>query len=100
MALIKPGMTADLDIIIAKAENVLRVPKEAVIERNGGAAVMLLEGQTTVTRPVVTGLQDDVTVEIREGLEEGDEVLITGSQPALRQQSQSSQSPPRGGPPI
>lgn len=98
--MIKPGMTADLDIIIEKAENVLCVPKEAVMEQGGGAVVMLLEGEERVSRPVITGLQDDVTVEIKEGLREGDEVVITDSQPALRRQSQSTQSPRRGGPPM
>ena len=97
--LIKPGMTADLDIIIAKAENVLFVPKEAVIEQADGAMVMLVEGEKSVPRPVTIGLQDDVSVEVREGLQEGDEVLITGSQPALRQQSESGQAPPHGRPP-
>lgn len=97
IGLIKPGMTADLDVIIAKAEDVLCVPKEAVIEQDGNAAVMLLEGGETVSRPVTTGLQDDVYVEIRDGLQEGDEVLITDSQPALRQQLES---PPRGGRPM
>jgi len=100
IALIKPGMTADLDIIIARAENVLCVPKEAVIEQNGGAMVTLLEGEKSVPRPVTLGLQDDVSVEVREGLQEGDEVVITGSQSALRQQSGSVQAPPPGGPPM
>ena len=96
IALIRPGMTADLDIIIAKAEDVLCLPKEAVIEQDGGAAVMTLEGGETVSRPVIVGLEDNVHVEIRDGLDEGDEVLITGSQTAVRQRSDV---PPPGGRP-
>jgi HlyD family secretion protein len=97
IALIKPGMTADLDIIIAKAENVLCLPKEAVIDQDGGAEVMLMEDEKPVSRPVIIGLQDDVKVEVQKGLQEGDEVLITNSQPALRE---GSESPRRGGPPM
>jgi HlyD family secretion protein len=97
IALIKPGMTADLDIIISKAQNVLCVPKEAVKEQDGGAVVTLLEGREAVSRPVVTGLQDDVYMEIREGLEEGDEVIISGNQSVSRQE-QDTRS--RGGPPM
>ncbi len=100
ISLIRPGMTADLDIIIAEADNVLRVPKEAVIEQDGGKVVMVLDGGTAVSRPVVTGLEDDVNVEVREGLQEGDEVLTTDNQSALRQELQSRQSPPRGRPPL
>jgi HlyD family secretion protein len=99
IALIKPGMTADLDIIIAKAEGILRVPKEAVTEENGGATVVVLEGDKTVTRAVTLGLQDAVNVEVRDGLEEGEEVVLAAGQTTSRQQ-QSQEGPPRGGPPM
>ena len=75
--LIKPGMTADLDIIIGRAEDVLCVPKEAITERDGRTIVMLIKNGKPVPQPVITGLEDDVKVEIKEGLKEGDEVLIT-----------------------
>jgi len=49
IALIKPGMTADLDIIISRAENALCVPKEAINEQDDGVTVVtLLEGGETV----------------------------------------------------
>jgi len=75
--LIKPGMTADLDIIIGMAEDVLCVPKEAITEKDGRTMVMLIKNGKPVPQPVTTGLEDDVKVEIKEGLKEGDEVLIT-----------------------
>jgi len=75
--LIKPGMTADLDIIIGRAEDVLCVPKEATTERDGRTIVMLIKDGKPVPQPVITGLEDDVKVEIKEGLKEGDKVLIT-----------------------
>ncbi|MEA3431189.1 MAG: efflux RND transporter periplasmic adaptor subunit [candidate division WOR-3 bacterium] len=75
--LIKPGMTADLDIIIGLAEDVLCVPKEAITEKDGRTMVMLIKNGKPVPQPVTTGLEDDVKVEIKEGLKEGDEVLIT-----------------------
>jgi len=77
--LIKPGMTADLDIIIGRAEDVLCVPKEAVTERDGRTIVMLIKDGKPVPQPVITGLEDNVKVEIKEGLEEGDKVVTTGS---------------------
>ena len=76
--LIKPGMTADLDIIIGSAENVLCVPKEAIIEKDGQKMVMLIKNGKPVPQPVITGLEDDVKVEIKEGLKEGDKVVIGG----------------------
>ena len=69
---IRPGMTADLDIIVGEARDVLYVPKEAVRRRR---VLVLVDGRP-VPRPVVTGLEDDVKVEIKSGLREGDEVVI------------------------
>ncbi|MFH1312551.1 MAG: efflux RND transporter periplasmic adaptor subunit [Candidatus Eisenbacteria bacterium] len=89
--LIRPGMTADLDIIIARAENVIYVPKEAIVQYDGRPAVMLHSDEETVTQPVVTGLEDDVNVEIREGLEEGDQVILSGFQSGSSQGSERSQ---------
>jgi hypothetical protein len=100
IALIKPGMTADLDIIIARAQAVLCVPREAVMEWDGGNVVMLLEDGRAVSHPVVTGLEDDVKVEVKEGLREGDQVILVGEQSTFSQQEQSRQRPPRGGPPM
>jgi len=97
IALIRPGMTADLDIIIAKAENVLCIPKEAVMDQDSGAAVMIMEDGKPVSRPVITGLEDEVKVEVKEGLKEGDEVIIMDGPSALNQRSESR---PRGGPPM
>jgi RND family efflux transporter MFP subunit len=80
--IIKPGMTADLDIIIGKAENVLCVPKETILEIDGRRTAMLIKNGKPVPQPVVTGLEDDVKVEIKEGLKEGDKVVITRSEQA------------------
>jgi HlyD family secretion protein len=97
--LIKPGMTADLDIIIARAESVVYVPKETIINQGGGPAVMLLQDGKEILRPVTAGLEDEVDVEIKDGLQEGDEVLIANGRPASSQQQQARQSQRGGGPP-
>jgi HlyD family secretion protein len=100
IALIKPGMTADLDIIIARAENVLILPKEAVTVEDGKASVTLLEGEKTASHPVSTGIEDNIDVEISDGLEEGEEVVIPESGSAIGRQGQAQQGPPHEGPPL
>jgi HlyD family secretion protein len=97
IASIKPGMTADLDIIIAQAENVLSVPKEALIEGGRGYTVMVPDGGETVSRPVTVGLEDNVYAEITDGLGEGDEVIINGTRSATLQRMDDR---PPGGPPM
>lgn len=73
---IRPGMTADLDIIVGEARDVLCVPKEAVRRRGGRTGVLVLVDGRPVPRPVELGLEDDVKVEIRSGLGEGDKVVV------------------------
>jgi len=77
---IRPGMTADLDIIVGEADNVICIPKHAVINREGKTMVLTREQGKVVPKPVITGLDDDVKIEIKSGLSEGDTLLISGGQ--------------------
>ncbi len=73
---IRPGMTADLDIIIAEAENVICIPKHAVINREGRTIVNIRKENKFVPRDVITGIEDDVKIEIKKGIEVGDTLMI------------------------
>jgi len=73
---IRPGMTADLDIIVGEAENVICIPKHAVINREGKAMVLIRERGKFIPKPVVTGLDDDVKIEVKSGLSESDTLMI------------------------
>lgn len=72
------GMTAKVEIAVAKKENVLNVPILAVRdgENAGDKFVLLKKGENEEERvPVEVGLSDNNNVEIVSGLKEGDEVL-------------------------
>ena len=72
---IKPGMTANIDIITAEKDNVLVVPARAV-KQNSIKYVNLLVGGKEVEQEVVTGLRGDGgLLEVVSGLKEGDEVI-------------------------
>jgi HlyD family secretion protein len=73
---IRPGMTADLDIIIAEAESVICIPKHAVINREGKTIVNIKKEDKFVPQEVITGVEDDVKIEIKSGLSEGDALMI------------------------
>lgn len=92
------GMTAEVSIELARAEDVLTVPAAAVRTDNSGHYVEVFDPATgsRSRRDVVVGLSDKVTTEIRDGLAEGDRV-VTGS--AAASTSSGSQQDRRMGPP-
>ena len=71
---LRTGTSADVEVILDQAENVLRVPAYAVIE---GKRVLVLENGRAADRPVTTGLRNWEFVEIRSGLNPGDRVILT-----------------------
>ncbi len=78
--LLKPGTFARLDIIIKSYRDVLVVPKKAVLEKETeGEVVFTVEkGKAKMIR-VLTGACDEQNIEIKEGLKEGQEVIIEGN---------------------
>lgn len=73
---IKPGMTANLTIYTDKRENVLFIPRRAVIEKDGRKIVRVLENNQPHEVEVVTGLKaDDGYIEILSGLQENQKVI-------------------------
>lgn len=75
---IKPGMTANMTILVAEKENVLAIPLRAVIS-NGKKRVRVIEDSKKKTYhevEVKTGLEaDGGLVEIVDGLKEGQEIV-------------------------
>ncbi|MDP2967509.1 MAG: efflux RND transporter periplasmic adaptor subunit [bacterium] len=73
---IKSGMTANVDIVSGKHENVIVIPQRAVVNKNGEQSVRVLEGEEIKEYPVKTGLRgSDGNIEITEGLKEGQQVV-------------------------
>lgn len=70
------GLEAKVSIDTAKAENVLTVPMEAVNADKEGDFCYVLENETIVRKNIVIGITSDESIEIKEGLKEGDQVVI------------------------
>lgn len=74
---IKSGMTANIDVLTDRRENVIAVPQRAVITKDGYKIVRLLRGKIIEERKVITGLRGSLgNIEIIEGVESGDKVII------------------------
>ena len=73
----RPGMSADVAITIASAQNVVTVPASALQGTNGDYAVMTLGADGTPQRvPVQVGLVTNASAEIKSGLDAGVPVVI------------------------
>ena len=98
----RPGMTATVDIITKRKENVIAVPLSSVVVKTDTSAmptptaidpeakekakpksekkmecVFVKVGDKAKIRVITTGIQDDTNIEVTSGLKKGD-VVITG----------------------
>ena len=75
---IKPGMFGRMSIVYDKHENVLQVPRSAVIEDMGTETVFVVEEEKAVRRIVQTGYGASGMIEITDGLADADDVVTVG----------------------
>ncbi len=77
---IKSGMFARITVKTDISRNVPIVPEKALVTDSAGKdAVFVLEGATAILKPVTTGASGKGVVEIRQGIAEGEKVLVTGN---------------------
>lgn len=90
-------MTAEVHIVLGKANDVLTVPAVALGPRNadGSYTVRVVEGDKITPRKVDIGLNDKVIAEVKSGLKAGDKV-VTGEGSATASAAGSRRM---GGPP-
>jgi macrolide-specific efflux system membrane fusion protein len=73
---VKPGMTANAEILTDKREGVLYVPQRSVVTRNGQKYAQIYRNGKIEEKIVQTGLRgSDGNIEIISGLNEGDKIL-------------------------
>lgn len=73
---IKPGMSADVEIIVESIPDVIVVPSQAIIEREGKKYVYVVRDSKAHLTPVEVGRYNWTSFEIIRGVKEGDEVII------------------------
>ena len=73
---LKPGMTANVDVVTGEADNVLHVPTAAVRGSGAGATVTVLQNGKQTSVPVVAGLQGDSSTAILSGLKANETVVL------------------------
>ncbi len=75
-----PGMTVDVEIIVAESPDAVQVPADAIVSRGGELLVFKLDGSRVRAMPVKLGLSSVTATEVLEGLSPGDLVVVGGAQ--------------------
>jgi len=80
---LRPGMFVRSEIVKASHQNVVVVPKRLVVKRQNQDVVFVEESARAQMRTVETGLESRDSIEVTDGIEEGDR-LITSNYETLR----------------
>jgi len=99
--LLKPDMTATVNIVIARKEGILAVSVDAVKQTAEGPTVMVMtkgrDGKPEYkTVKIETGISDGESVEVLSGLKEGDVVVLSGEVPGMQSQQMGPRFTPFG----
>lgn len=85
-----PNMSASVNIIVNRKNNVLTVPSSAIIRQEDINYLRVLKKGKIVLMPIETGITSNEKTEILSGVKEGDEIVVSIISPS--NQSNSSQS--------
>jgi HlyD family secretion protein len=81
--LFRLGMSADVEVLVGRKDDVLQVPSSAVMEREGKKFVYVVAGGKIARRDVATGIGNWDRTEILSGLSAGDPVVVSLDQKDL-----------------
>ena len=80
-SLLKPEMTTNADIIVAKKDDVLLVPVEAILQNDESKVIETAkEDHSTEKKEVELGISDGVQTEIISGVEEGEHIILQNAE--------------------
>jgi cobalt-zinc-cadmium efflux system membrane fusion protein len=82
---LKPDMFANVQIITDLRRAAISIPQSAVLNDGGKTVVFVADGNGYKKRAVIAGIQSNDRVEIRDGLNAGDKVVVKGNYLLLQQ---------------
>jgi len=77
--LLRPEMTANVEIVTADKEDILTVPSSAVSRRRRGSVVTVMRAGVEEQVEVTVGVSDGERTEVIDGISEEDQVVIQGA---------------------
>lgn len=76
---LKDGMFADVQLFFQDETKVLALPERAVLDDEGGQIVFVKTAEGYEPQPVSVGMRQAGYIEVVDGLEQGDEVVLDGN---------------------
>jgi membrane fusion protein (multidrug efflux system) len=75
---IKPGMFGRISIVYDQHNDVLQIPRSAILEDSGEMSVFVVEEDKAARRSVTTGYSNSGMIEITSGLSDEDRIVTVG----------------------
>lgn len=77
---LRPGMLADVSIITGLFEDVIAIPIDAVIQRNGRQTIFVEQGGVAMEREITVASIHGVQMVISNGISAGERLIVSGQQ--------------------
>lgn len=87
---LKPMMSANVDIISREIKNTLFLPREGIKEKDGQSFAAILVGGLPKEVPVETGILNPIHIEIKKGISRDQDVLIGDWEKLLEEYEKNS----------
>ncbi|MFA5828240.1 MAG: efflux RND transporter periplasmic adaptor subunit [Candidatus Shapirobacteria bacterium] len=71
------GMDGDATLVLSESANALTIPTDAVYDDNGQSYVYKKNDNLLVRQDIKIGIETDTTTEVKEGLTQNDQVVLT-----------------------
>ena len=75
---LRPGMFVKADIEIARKDSAVVIPKDVVVAGGRGKTVYIVDKGAAQRRTITTGLENDKSVEVLEGLKANSRLVVKG----------------------
>ncbi|HZK57244.1 MAG TPA: efflux RND transporter periplasmic adaptor subunit [Clostridia bacterium] len=75
---IRPGMNGEVKLSMDTVDSAIVIKGDAVLDKEDKKMVFIVEDNTAIEREVITGLDTGDYIEIKEGLEEGEHIIVEG----------------------
>jgi len=75
---ILPGAFARVKVDLEEYEGAILVPTQAIVPELGGKTVFVYRGGVAQSVPIETGIRNQASIQVLEGLQPGDTVITTG----------------------